>query len=105
MKLEIEIGDKVRIIGDCEETHLKYSLVAGMKEYLHRDTLYDVERVLKSSAGEILGVRVKGYSWHIDDVVLVEKANGEKVNEEIDEKTLKESFFKLNENLIEYIIS
>lgn len=100
--MEISVGDKVRIVGNCEATNEKYSVVIGMKKYMHTEDLYNVDRVLIVD-GEIVGIRTKSYSWHIDDIEIVKKIDDPSYKPAEPQK-LKDPFFKFDDKLLKSIV-
>lgn len=105
--MKIEIGDKVKIIGDCGSTNASYSVVEGMKEYIYTDDLYTVDRLL-TRGDEVVGVRIKSYSWHVDDIMLIKKSDGTIVHDDLDipePVKSRSDFFKFDDSSIKSIIT
>lgn len=90
--MEIKPGDYVNIVGDCKETHRRYSLVYGMKRYMNTDIAYRVEKATSDS------VLIEGYRWSTNDVILAEKSKivDEKTPSE-QSTTKKSTIFKFDE--------
>jgi hypothetical protein len=106
--MEIEENDKVRITGGpCTATKERYSLAEAMKQYMYTDDLYNVDRVLKAD-GQVFAVRIKTYTWHIDDITLVKKSDGTIVNDDLDipePVKSRSDFFKFDDSSIKSIIA
>jgi hypothetical protein len=78
-----------------------------MKQYRYTDDLYTVDRLITRD-DKVVGVRIKSYSWHIDDIMLIEKANGKPVNDDFDipeSVKSRSDFFKFDDSSIKSIIA
>lgn len=111
-KMEIRVGDFVTIVGHCEATENSYCIVDDMRRFINDGQEHEVEYL---DADDPYKIEFSGFMWHIDDVRLVRKENGDLVSEEDDfippededitlDASQSSSFFKFDEKLIKSII-
>lgn len=96
--MEIENGDFVKIVGDCEYTEKRFKIVAGMKQYMRSDKAYQVYMPKYSKSNSVV---IGGYTWDIKDVILVRKKYDKSDIKPEEPKKEIESFFKFDEKTLD----
>lgn len=112
-KMEIRVGDFVTIVGHCVATENSYCIVDEMRRFINDGEPHQVEYL---DPDDPYKIEFSGFMWHIDDVKLVMKENGDPWPGEEDDTLPPEdeditleaaqpsSFFKFDEKLIKSII-
>lgn len=106
--MEIENGDFVKIVGDCENTAKRFKIVPGMKQYMRSDKAYQVYmrsdkayQIYTSKYTKQDSVVIGGYTWDIKDVILVRKKYDKSDIKPEEPKKEIESFFKFDEKTLD----